>query len=159
MKKSLFATFGLPDSHAKMSRLREEARELGLKGRDLDSFMSLLTSLEKDTPELFSSKTFTVSCIRTKDETSKPLFELWPNSGILSDGVCLTAKTLESHNHAKECTLSGVIETSEVPDRYFLSPSAATGILRRANQQGRPLFPPLRKSLEILAAKDPKSKA
>jgi|GEM_PF-6101507 len=159
MKKFLFATFGQPDSRAKMSRLREEAVELGLKGPNLDSFMSLLASLEKDAPELFFSKTFTVSCIRTKDETSKPLFELWPNSGILSDGVCLTAKTSESHNHAKECTLLGVIETGEVPARYFLSPSAATGILRRANQQGRPLFPPLRKSLEILAAKDPKSKA
>jgi len=159
MQEYLFAMSGQPDSHAKMSRLREEASGLGLKGRDLDSFMSLLASLERDAPELFFSKTFTVSCIRTEDETSKPLFELWPNSGILLDGVCLTAKTSESPSHAKESTLLGVIETGEVPVKYFLSPSAATGMLRRANQQGRPLFPPLRKSLEILAARDRRSKA
>ena len=55
--------------------------------------MNLLGSLEKDVPELFCSKTFTVSFTRTKEEISKPLFKLWPNSGILSDGVCLTAKT------------------------------------------------------------------
>ena len=159
MQKYLFPMSGRQDSHAKMCRLREEASELGLKGPDLDFFMSLLALLEKDAPELFSSKTFTVSCIRTKDETSKPLFELWPNSGILSDGVCLTAKTSESPNHDKESTLWDVIETREVPAKYYLIPSVATGMLRRANQQGRPLFPPLRRSLEILAAKDRKSKA
>ncbi len=150
---------GPEDFHAKMSRLREEARELGLKGRDLASFMTLLDSLANDAPQLFSSKTFTASFIRTKDEISKPSFGLWPNSGILSDGVCLTAKTSESPNLAKESTLSGVIETGEVPDKYFLSPSAAAGMLRRADRQGRNLFPPLRESLEILAAMDPNSKA
>jgi len=155
MQTYLFPMFGPLDSHAKMFRWREEARELGLKERDLDCFMNLLASLEKDAPVFLFSKTFMVSCIHTKDETSKPLFELWPNSGILSDGVCLTADSLESPNHVSESTLSGVIETGEVPDKYFLSPSAAKGILRRANQQGRSLFPPLRESLEILAAKDP----
>jgi DNA (cytosine-5)-methyltransferase 1 len=136
-----------------MSHWREEARAQGLKGRDLDSFMNLLASLEKEAPELFYSKTFTVSFTRTKDEISKPLFELWPNSGILSDGVCLTAKTLESPSHAKESTLSAVIETQPVQEKYFLSPSAATGMLRRASHQGRNLFPPLKESLETLAAR------
>ena len=144
---------GLEDSPVRMSRWREEAREQGLKGRDLDSFMNLLVSLEKDAPELFCSKTFTVSFIRTKDEISKPLFELWPNSGILSDGACLTAKTSESPSRARESTLSGVIETQPVQEKYFLSPSAATGMLRRARHQGRNLFPPLNESLEILAAR------
>ncbi len=153
MQEYLFPTFGQPDSRAKMSHWRAWAKDQGLQGRDLDSFMTLLASLEKDAPELFSSKTFTASCIRTKDGTSKPLYELWPNSGILSDGVCLTARTSESPSHVKESTLLGVIETSEVPDKYFLSPSAAKGMLRRTKQMGRNLFPPLRESLEILAAK------
>ena len=89
MQKSLFPMSGLPDSLVRMSHWQGWARELGLKGRDLDSFMNLLALLEKDAPELFYSKTFTASFIHTKDATSKPLFELWPNSGILSDGVCL----------------------------------------------------------------------
>jgi hypothetical protein len=66
--------------------------------------------------------------------------------------VCLTAKTSESPNRASASTLSGVIETGKVPDKYFLRASAAQGMLRRANQMGRPLFPHLRRALEILAA-------
>ena len=38
-----------------------------------------------------------------------------------------------------------------MPERYFLSPNAATGILRRADQMGRNLFPPFRSALEILS--------
>ncbi len=105
------------------SHWREWAGAQGLKGPDLDSFSTLLDSLVKDAPELFYSKTFTVSCIPTKVETSKPLFELWPSSGILSDGVCLTAKTLESPSRVNASTLSGVIETGRVPQKYFLKPN------------------------------------
>jgi hypothetical protein len=152
MQTFLFPMSGPLDSLARMSHWRAEAQEQGLRGTALDSFMSLLGSLEKDAPELFYSKTFTASFIRTKEEISKPSFELWPNSGILSDGVCLTAKTSESPSHAKESTLLGVIETQAVQEKYFLSPSAATGMLRRAKQQGRNLFPPLKESLEHLAA-------
>jgi len=144
--------FGLEDSPARTSRWREQGRELGLRGLDLDSFMNLLASLEKDAPELFYSKTFTVCLTPIEEGTLESSFKRWPNSGILSAGVCLTAKTSESPSHASESTLSGVIETHEVPEKYFLSPSAATGMLRRAKQQGRNLFPPLRESLEQLAA-------
>ena len=154
MQTYLFPMSGLLDSHAKMSRWRAWAREQGFEGAALDSFMSLLASFERDAPELFYSKTFTVSSTRTKAAISESLFRLWPSSGILSDGVCLTARTSESPSRAKESTLSGVIETQEVPRKYFLSPSAAKGMLRRATQMGRSLFPPLRQSLEILAAKD-----
>jgi len=42
-------------------------------------------------------------------------------------------------------------QSREVPQKYFLSPNAAKGILRRADRMGRSLFPPLREALEILA--------
>ena len=145
---------GRPDFHAKMSHWRELAKGQGLRGRDLDCFTILLDSLARHAPELLSSKMFTVSCTRTAGETSEPLFKLWPNSGILSDGVCLTARTSESPNHASASTLWDVIETGKVPEKYFLSPSAARGMLRRAKKMGRNLFPPLKRSLEILADQD-----
>jgi hypothetical protein len=154
MQQYLFPMSGQRDFHVKTSRWREGAKEQGLKGRDLDSFMTLLESLAKDAPELLSSKMFTVCFTRTRGETSKPLFELWPSSGILSDGVCLTAKTSECPNHASESSLLDVIEIGKVPEKYFLSPMAAKGMLRRAKKMGRNLFPPLRESLEILAAQD-----
>ena len=120
---SLFPTFGEADFRVRTSHWREWASAQGLKGPDLDSFSTLLDSLVKDAPELFYSKTFMVSCIPTRVETSKPSFELWPSSGILSDGVCLTAKTLESPNRVNASTLSGVIETGRVPQKYFLKPN------------------------------------
>ena len=151
MQLYLFPTSGQEDSPAKMSLWRAWGRELGLEGKNLDCFLNLLDSLKKDVPEFSSSRTFQASSLATEEEISKSSFERWPASGMAWDGVCLTAGISESPSHASESTLSGVIETGEVPDRYFLSPNAARGILRRTDRMGRSLFPPLRRALEILS--------
>ena len=151
MQMSLFQMSGQVDSRARTSRLREWAHAQGLRGKSLDSFMNLCVSLREIAPELFSSRTFQVCSLATADETSESLFERWPNSGMVWDGVCLTAGTLESPSRVKGYILLDAIETGEASERYFLSPNAARGMLRRANRMGRPLFPPLRKALEILA--------
>jgi len=150
----LFPTFGQEDSPARMSRWLEWARAQGLKENALDSFTTLLALLEKHAPELYYSKTLQVSLAPTVDETSAPSSGRWPGSGILSAGVCLTAKTSESPNHAKESTLLGVIETLTALEKYFLKPNAAKGMLRRANQMGRPLFLHLRRALEKMMEMD-----
>jgi hypothetical protein len=134
-----------------MSQWLEWGREMGLGESDLDSFIDLLNLLAISYPELLSSKTLRAYSLHTEEEISKSLFERWPTSGIVSDGVCLTVATSEYPNHAKESILLDVIETQEVQQRYFLSPNAAQGMLRRANRMGRSLFPPLREALEILA--------
>ena len=126
MQPYLIPKSGRDDPPARMSHWREQAKEMGLKGRDLDSFMNLLASLENDAPELFYSKTFMACLIPTKDKTLQSSYTRWPNSGMLLDGVCLTAKTSESPNHVNESTLLGVIRTEAVQLKYFLSPSAAT---------------------------------
>jgi hypothetical protein len=149
---------GLEDSPARMFHWREWVIGLGLKAKDRDCFINLLDSLETQAPELFCSKTSQAFLARTTAEISQRSSERWPNSGILSDGVCLTAKTSESPNRVSASTLSGVIETGKVPEKYFLRASAAQGMLRRANQMGRPLFPHLRRALEILAATAPSTK-
>lgn len=42
----------------------------------------------------------------------------------------------------------------DLPDeRYFLTPNAAAGIIRRADSVGRNLFPPMRQALETMIAK------
>ena len=143
---SLFPTYGQAGSPARMSQWREWGRELGLKGRALDSFLSLLDYLHSTVPEFSSSRTFQASSLRTVDATSESLFKRWPNSGMAWDGVCLTAGTSEFPSHVKESILLDAIETGEVPQRYFLSPNAAKGMLRRADRMGRPLFPPFKTS-------------
>lgn len=148
---SLPLTSGLEDSLAKMSLWQGWGRDLGLKGDSLDSFTSFIDWLSSTCPEFWSSKTFQVCSLPTKDEISLSSYDRWPTSGIAWDGVCLTAKTSESPSHVKECSLLELIETGEVPQKYFLSPNAAKGILRRADRMERVLFPPLRKALEILS--------
>lgn len=150
---SLLLTFGPQDSRAKTSQSQEgtEKRESTAEGQPF--FLSLLAWLGKVAPEFSSSKTFQAFSARTPEEISALFSPRWPNSGMLWDGVCLTAGTSESPNRARESTLSDVIETGGAHPRYFLSPNAARGMLRRADAMGRPLFPPLRRSLEILAEK------
>jgi hypothetical protein len=125
--------------------------ELGLKGSSLDSFTSFLDWLSSVCPEFVSSKTFAAYCLPTEEKTSRSLFKPWPNSGIAWDGVCLIVDTSEYPNRVKESSLWDVIEKAEVPQKYFLSPNAARGILRRAKRMRRELFPPLKKALEILS--------
>src|SRR4051812_38473582 len=96
---------GSEDSHVKMSRWREWGREMGLEGSDLDSFISSLTSLESDYPELLSSKMSRAYSLPMEGEISKSLFERWPASGMAWDGGCLIVDTSESPNHAKESIL------------------------------------------------------
>jgi hypothetical protein len=56
-----------------------------------------------------------------------------------SHGVCWTLNTSEFPKDAVVCSLSDVLETGPIPAKYFLSPKAATGILRRAENRGREL--------------------
>ena len=78
-------------------------------------------------------------------------FGRWPNSGMVWHGECLTVATSESPRAVIESSLSDLLEDQKVPDQYFLSPNAATGMLRRAERMGRNLFPPLKSALEILS--------
>ena len=53
----------------------------------------------------------------------------------------------ECPNDAKESLLSAVLETGDVPPKYFLSPKACAGILRRAENQWKEIPDPLRSAL------------
>lgn len=157
MKTSLLPMFGQQDSLAKTSVWREWGRDLGFEGANLDSFTSLCASFEEQCQESLSSKTCTGFSLATEDETSQLYSRRWTNAGMVSRGVCLTAKTLESPSNAEGASLLPYIETQEVPQKYFLSQNAAIGILRRTDRMGRNLPASFRKSLEILA-EDPLSK-
>lgn len=78
----------------------------------------------------------------------------WPAAGITRNGVVWMLNTGESHSGAVACSLSDILEKDPVPARYFLSPKAAAGILRRAERRGRELPPALRQALMALASTD-----
>lgn len=148
---SLPLTSGPLASPAKTSRLQEWGLDLGFEEASLDYFTSLCGSFEDALHEPLSLKTSMGFSLAMEDETSPSYSRLWMNSGIASNGVCLTAKTSECPSNGVGSTLLPCIETGNVPDKYFLSQNAAIGILRRVDRMGRNLPPSFRQSLEILA--------
>ncbi len=55
------------------------------------------------------------------------------------------------HSVAEESTLSSILEAN-VPEKYYLSPKACEGILRRAESRGKELKPILKEALIQQAA-------
>ncbi len=85
----------------------------------------------------------------------------WPdfqNSGMGSPTEFLTLSSPEhastlgpSLNDGAVCSLSDILETGDVPLRYFLTAKACRGILRRAEKRGKSLPPQLARALQQVA--------
>ena len=91
-------------------------------------------------PNISSGKTSQDVCRPTEDGTLAPSQGRWLNSGIASDGVCLTHNTSESPRDDVESLLLDVLQDSRnISDKYCLSQKAAEGVLRRAEKRGKTL--------------------
>lgn len=66
-------------------------------------------------------------------------------------GESLTPNISEWPNDAAVCSLSQVLETTLIPQRFFLSSTACAGILRRADKRGKTLPPALEQALRSVA--------
>ena len=86
-----------------------------------------------------------------KDEILPSSFEGWMTSGIWGSAKLLTANTSEWPSDAAVCSLSDILEP-QVDPKYFLSPKACAGILRRAEKRGKELPTTLRHALQAVAA-------
>lgn len=84
--------------------------------------------------------------------TSDACSEAWMRSGTVWHGGYLTRSSSAWPSGASVSFLSDVLETREVPARYFLSPTACLGILRRAERRGRSLPPQLEEALRAQAS-------
>src|SRR4051812_2043555 len=73
------------------------------------------------------------SYLSMEDGTWRPCSGRWQNSGMGSVGGFLTRNTSESRRDVVESSLSDILETPGPHlQKYFLSPVACQGILRRA---------------------------
>jgi hypothetical protein len=63
----------------------------------------------------------------------------------------LTLNTSDWPKDAAVCSLSDVLETGLVPQRFYLSAKACAGILRRAEKRGKELPPALLAALRSVA--------
>lgn len=130
----------------------------GLSGKfsDIALSKSLCTQSQKKINGTFSD---------FKNSSAKKLHELlcddnektstirWTNGGSAFGEWCLSDRVSPAPNNLIEKKLIEIIEKRNLEGKYFLSPNAAKGILRRVNKQGRTLFEPLSEALKRLALK------
>lgn len=124
------------------------------------SCWSIFRSLNVCVPAGSSGRMFPESCPRTEDGTLLPCSGVFQNSGMGGPTGSWTASTSEhvafqgqspSEDGASSSSLialSEVLETGSVPQRYFLTPRACQGILRRSDKRDKELPPTLRAALE-----------
>lgn len=75
----------------------------------------------------------------------------WSNSGVAGKGYLWQATTPPAPAHPILCNLGDLVQKAPQEPRYYLTPNAAEGILRRCAAQGRTLFQPLELALRRLA--------
>ena len=78
----------------------------------------------------------------------------WNSGGVMAFGNSLMAPVSASPNRPISSRFVDVLDRVKPEERYFLSPNAATGILRRVKNQERELFKPLDAALRRLAEKE-----
>ena len=85
-------------------------------------------------------------CLRLKITDGPKRTYTWVTDGAWLTEF-LTLNTGASPNDAQESTLSAILQ-EEVHQKYYLSPTACLGILRRASARGKELPPVLKRALE-----------
>jgi len=100
------------------------------------SFVEFLTTLN---PNGLFGKMSQVSYHQIEDGTLEASLGRWQNSGMGFHTEFLTLNTLESPKDAKECLLSDTLEVGNLAPKYYLSPIACQGILRRAKERNKTL--------------------
>lgn len=146
-------TFLSVEHPANPSRSRDFAKDLLTHAAT--SCSPILPSLDAISPAGWFGRTSPASCLPTEEGTLEPLSEGWKNAGIMRLGECLTLNMSEwtgmdgqSLKDEGVCSLSDILETGDVPLRYYLSAKACQGILRRAEARKKVLPEMLRQALE-----------
>ena len=113
-----------------------------------------------------SGKTYPVFCRAAEDGTLVPSSGRWGTSGMggltgySTRSLCEHADSLGPfRNDDAVCSLSDILETGDVPQRFYLTARACQGILRRAGKRGKELPPPLARALAAVAGSEPTSTA
>lgn len=111
-----------------------------------------LKRLKTKNPNFSKSAKLDTNILENSFDNHEEKFK-WPNAGFAYKNALLSTTVAPTSSEYIDSNLLNLIEeTSNI--RYYLTPNAATGILRRVDRQGRTLFGPLRKGLELLSKKD-----
>jgi hypothetical protein len=148
MNQLAFWSEELPASH---SALQDYAEDWPIP--EAISCLPTLQSLNVTGLNGLSGKTSPVSCHQTVDGILEPSSGRWGSWGMGSHTECWTLNGSEWPSDAAVCSLSDTLETGTVPQRFFLSAKACSGILRRAGKRGKTLPLALEAALQAVACR------
>jgi DNA (cytosine-5)-methyltransferase 1 len=106
------------------------------------------------TPDFTSKKASSIEIEEFIGRDDAPKIK-WNRGGVMHEGHVLMAPVSMSPKKPTTSTLVKIIDQEKPTSRYFLSPNAATGIIRRVTSQNRELFSPLDLALRRLSKKRP----
>lgn len=112
--------------------------------------------LQSYVPE-FSKSSWTTESLADLDFSDSTISYKWPKAGLAWDGAFIGANVPPTPAQPVPSLLIDIVEKRDVGPRYKLTPNAAEGILRRVDNNGRKLFPPLREALEFEKSKKVRS--
>jgi len=104
-------------------------------------------------PDGWSGRTSPASCPPIEDGILAPSSEGWQSAGMGSPTGFLALNTSDWPSDGSACSLSAILETGDVPQRFYLSARACAGILRRAEKRGKALPSALKMALETVAGR------
>lgn len=145
-------TSSVADSPAKTSQSPDDEQDSQATDPACSSSSHESRTLFSATEDGSSLRTFPDFFPPTVDGISPSYSRRWPSSGFTtSPGVCWTADTSECPSGAGAFSSLADVLLDQVPARFFLSPRAAAGILRRAAKRDRDLPEHLQEALQALA--------
>ena len=129
-----------------------QSRDLGKGSRTHagTSCLPTLQSLNVSDLDGLSGKTSPVSCHLTEEKILVPSSERWGSWGMSGHTESWTLSGSEWPSDADVCSLSHILERGTLPQRFYLSPKACAGILRRAEKRGKELPPMLKQALGLV---------
>ena len=155
----------------------EDALPVGMEGNKIPTHIRDGVGIDRDTGAAKDGAKFDYEVIEPAKNGLAFLFKmkaenvtnndkkLRQNSGMGSPTECLTLSSAEWTAFSEQypsggdvSSLSDILETGDVPERYYLSAIASLGILRRAAKRGRVLPRSLQTALEQVAQTTTKPK-
>lgn len=136
-------------------RIRAELKSSDAIGHGSANTTKAIEYARARVPEFAGSKANTVLIDKFDGHDMAPEIK-WNNGGVMFDGTCLMAPVSPAPKKPTHSRLVDSLDKVKPSSRYFLSPNAATGILRRVESQQRTLFEPLDAALRKLSKKKPK---
>lgn len=133
-------------------RIRAELKATEANGHGPGVASKALGYATARVPEFASAKAISIQIDKFDGHDEAPKIK-WSNGGVMFKGACLMAAVSPAPKKPVFTKLVDALDKTKPSSRYFLSPNAATGILRRVESQQRTLFGPLDAALRRLSKK------